>query len=90
MQEADRGALAMALGMAADWVCRYARALGSNRDDKVTDYRVIANFAACHGEEQLRRFDELVKSAAVHAPDMQAEGLQIIATLRRLRSSEST
>lgn len=89
MQEADRAALAMVLGMATDWVCRYARALGSNRDDKVTDYSVIANFASCHGEEQLRQFDEFLKDAALHAPDMQAEGLQIIATLRQLLTEES-
>lgn len=89
MQEADRAALAMALGMATDWVCRYARVLGSKREDKATDYAVIASFAACHSEEQLRRFDELLKHASVHAPDMQHEGLEIIATLRRLLSSES-
>ncbi len=89
MQKADRAALAMALGMATDWVCRYARVLGSSRDDKATDYSVIASFAACHGEEQLRRFDELLKDAAVRAPDMQSEGLHIIATLRRLLPNES-
>jgi hypothetical protein len=70
MQEAERAALTMALGMATDWVCRYARELGRNKDDKASDYDVIASFAACHGEEQLRRFEELLKDAAVHAPDM--------------------
>ena len=80
----------MALGMAADCVCRYTRVPGSNRDDKVTDYSVIANFAACHGEEQLRRFDEHPQDAAVHATDMQAGGLDIITTLRRLFSNESS
>jgi hypothetical protein len=84
MQEADRAALAMALGMATDWVCRYARELGTSKDDKDPDYSVIASFASCHGEEQLRRFEELLKDAAVHAPDMQAEGLHILTTLRRL------
>lgn len=74
--------------MATDWVCRYARVSGDNRDD-VIDYSVIANFAACHGEEQLRRFDELLKDAAVHAPYMQAEGLEIITTLRRLLANAS-
>jgi hypothetical protein len=72
MQEADRAALAMALGMATDWVCRYARELGRNKDDTTPDYSTIAGFAACHGEEQLRRFDELLKDAAVHAPDNRA------------------
>jgi hypothetical protein len=70
MQEADRAALAVALGMATDWVYRYARALSSNRDDKVIDYSVIANFAACHGEEQFFRFDEPLKDATMHAPDV--------------------
>ena len=87
MQGADRAALAMALGMATDWVCRYARELG--KGDQAPDYSVIASFAACHGEEQLRRFDELLKDAAVHAPGMQSEGLEIAATLRRLLASES-
>ena len=89
MQEADRAALTMALGMATDWVCRYARVLNSNREDEAPDYTVIASFAACHGEEQLRRFEELLGHAAVHAPDMQAEGLQIMTTLRQLLGNES-
>ena len=46
MQEVDRAALAMTLGMATNWVCRHARVVGNNWDDKVTDYSVIANFAA--------------------------------------------
>ena len=70
--------------MATDWVCRYARELGRNKDDATPDYSAIAGFAACHGEEQLRRLAELLKDAAVHAPDMEPEGLRIITTLRRL------
>jgi hypothetical protein len=70
--------------MATDWVCRYARALGASSDDKTPEYSVIASFAASHGEQQLRRFEELLREATVHAPDMHAEGLQIIEILRRL------
>lgn len=68
MQEADRAALTLALGMATDWVCRYARALGRCKGDKAPEYSVIASFAACHGEEQLRRFDELLREAAWTPP----------------------
>ena len=89
MQETDRAALTMALGMATDWVCRYARVLGRSKEDQAPEDSVIASFAACHGEEQLQRFDELLREAAVHAPDMQSEGQQIIESLRRLLASES-
>lgn len=89
MQEADGATLAMTLGMATDWVCRYVRVLGNGKDHKTPDYSAIANFAACHGEELLRRFDELLEDAAVRAPDMQPEGVQIAETLRRLLAAES-
>ncbi|MFQ5938205.1 MAG: hypothetical protein ACE5LB_17520 [Acidiferrobacterales bacterium] len=80
----DPVARAIALGRATDWVCRYARELGERESTGSPAYDVIAGFAAVHGGEQLKRFGDLVADAQERAPDMVAEGVEVLAALKQL------